>query len=682
MKITRIHTRAVAFTLLFLILLSVPMLTTTSEGIVGIINSNLIKPLFYIPYPDLTVTNLTWNVASPADGQQVNFTATVVNIGSGNTSRTFYTGFYVDNVLASCVSTRLNASGVVIVTGKWTAVPGTHSITAFADEKCGHLYTYEYDYEYGATKGVVAESDEYNNNLTLNMVVAYPDLIVTNVGSNVASPLDGQVVNLTAILLNNASGNTTRTFYTTFFVDNDLTACARVYGLNSSQSANIVVPWSAYPGNHTILVSVDISGCSRRFNNLVLESNETNNNRTGSVNVSYPDLIVVSIMPNTTSPADGEVITINATVRNTGVGTLRSFYVSFFVDDDVGACARVYGLNSSQSANIAGLWTASPGNHTILVSVDNYACWYRGKQYITESNENNNNLTSNINVLYPDLIVTNITWVPENPNDGDRMNFTATVTNVGSVDTLRSFYVTLAVDGSTIGCPMISSGVLVNRSKNVTASWIAVPGYHNISAQADWSACRARKSNRISESNESNNFMYRNSTDPNSKPGQKTYHSKTSVQSDTPLKIDAKSIGIEIELEASESVPDALVTLASYADQASIGKRFGVWLNEDLKAVVSSLNAKLYYTQSDLDKSSVDENTLVARQLGSDGYTTLESTVEKTDAEGYSGYVQFSITDFDNLEDNYYVISARGLPTSQNIRLKSGWNLISLPLTQ
>ncbi len=100
-----------------------------------------------------------------------------------------------------------------------------------------------------------------------------------------------------------------------------------------------------------------------------------------------------------------------------------------------------------------------------------------------------------------DLIVDSINTSPENPVAGQMVTITAIVSNVGSNDTEQRFNVRFLIDGIEVDTTSIPFGIDSADSKNVSTSWQAQPGVHEVTVQAD------QPFNRISESNEDNNSL-------------------------------------------------------------------------------------------------------------------------------------------------------------------------------
>ena len=108
------------------------------------------------PGPDLQVTGVTTNPASPAVGAQVSFTVTVNNRGTAASGATSVTRLAVGGTTlnTNTASIAAGATVTVAVNGTWTATTGGATITATAD-----------------ATNVVAETNETNNTLSQSIVV-------------------------------------------------------------------------------------------------------------------------------------------------------------------------------------------------------------------------------------------------------------------------------------------------------------------------------------------------------------------------------------------------------------------------------------------------------------------------------------------------------------------------------
>ena len=446
-------------------------------------NNELTQALPEVLAPDLVVTAITWLPSDNiSDGQAVTLTATVENIGTGDTSRDFHVRFEIDNTY---IGHQLVSGGLMVgqskeVSHTWTARTGIHTAKAITDEN-----------------NTVAELYETNNELSQTLPqVPSCDLAVTTItwlpSDNIS---DGQEVTITATIENIGTGDSSRNFYVRFEVNDIYTGKQLVSGgLAIGETKEVSQTWTAQVGTHTVKVSAD-------YDNTVAESNETNNELSQPLpEVLAPDLVVTAIMwppeePTSDVGSDGSKVWLAAIVENIGSGdTSRDFYVRFEVDDTyIGSQLVTGGLAMGETKQVSQSWTASPGSHTAKAIADE-------GNAITESDETNNSLSQSLpEVAASDLIVTAINCVPQaGISDGDEVILTATVKNIGSGNTSRDFYVRFKVDGTYIGHQLVSDGLAVGQSKPVSQMWTASPGNHTATAMAD-------EGSAVTESDEANN---------------------------------------------------------------------------------------------------------------------------------------------------------------------------------
>lgn len=114
-------------------------------------------------------------------------------------------------------------------------------------------------------------------------------------------------------------------------------------------------------------------------------------------------------------------------------------------------------------------------------------------------------------LIYPDLVVTNLTWTPANPRPGDAVTFAAAIKNIGPGPTPPNTTIGVAfqVDGAnanwsdTSNTPLLPGATRILKANNGikgTPTWIITPGAHTITAYVD-------DVNRITETNEDNNKL-------------------------------------------------------------------------------------------------------------------------------------------------------------------------------
>ncbi|MFY1113205.1 MAG: CARDB domain-containing protein [Methanosarcinaceae archaeon] len=156
---------------------------------------------------------------------------------------------------------------------------------------------------------------------------------------------------------------------------------------------------------------------------------------------NLPDLVIETLTTEPENPEPGDMITITAIVKNQG--TERSIKTNLAYNIDlVGIGEReIPELDPGSSSQISETWTPSTeGKVNILV-------WADSENYVSESDEWNNEKTASIEVkkqTYPDLVVETISSNPTEPEPGQTATVTVTVKNLGtekSGPTNLEFYV-------------------------------------------------------------------------------------------------------------------------------------------------------------------------------------------------------------------------------------------------
>ncbi|WP_281767643.1 CARDB domain-containing protein [Methanoculleus bourgensis] len=248
--------------------------------------------------PDLVVTDISWDPASPAPGSSVTLKATIKNQGSAPTPAgvkhgvlfTFDDGAAGPGVWSDTHTGSIAPGAWVTVTASggsagatWEAVAGTHTVKAHVDDV-----------------NRIAESDEANNVHTEQITVAKaatptptpttpapsgkPDLVVTGISWDPASPAPGSSVTLKATIKNQGSAPTPAGVkHGVLFTFDDGAAGPGVWSDTHTASiapgASVTLTasggsagatWKAASGTHTVKAHVDDV-------NRIAESDENNN---------------------------------------------------------------------------------------------------------------------------------------------------------------------------------------------------------------------------------------------------------------------------------------------------------------------------------------------------------------------------------------------------------------------
>ncbi|MBO1332934.1 CARDB domain-containing protein [Streptomyces sp. VRA16 Mangrove soil] len=212
------------------------------------------------PAPDLTVSGLTWEPGQPSEDDAVTVRATVRNAGTAAAPATTVDVSVAGTVAGSAAVPALAAgesATVPVAVGK--RAEGSYTVSAMTDPS-----------------DTVAEQDESNNSRVADAKLTVsqspgPDLEVTGIGSDPASPAVGAHVTFSAKVHNRgtsavAAGSVTR------LTVGDTTLDGTTPAIAAGESADVPLSgsWVATSGGATLTATADATGT-------VAETNEDNN---------------------------------------------------------------------------------------------------------------------------------------------------------------------------------------------------------------------------------------------------------------------------------------------------------------------------------------------------------------------------------------------------------------------
>ncbi|OGO19915.1 MAG: hypothetical protein A2144_12770 [Chloroflexi bacterium RBG_16_50_9] len=424
---------------------------------------------FPVLSPDLIIENISWSPEEPSVRDLVTFTVTIKNQGNIK-SGSCNINYFVDGSSRGYKPIQgIEAGASITETFTWTALPGPHDINAIAD-----------------FLKQVKESDETNNSLTVTYATAAPDLIVKNITWTPDDPTENSAIDFTVTVENQGTGKAEHSTVTCYIDDNYETSLF-IGQLNAGDSSSANFTWTGVPGTHVVRAVAD-SG------NRIIESDETNNEKTAVPIALEPDLIIDSIILSPANPIVGSYADFNVSVTNRGSNKVGIFRVYLYIDD-LKWQQDIVELDANTTVTIPFAWTADAFPHVVRAVADS-------EYIVSESDETNNERTINVGSfsgLTPaDLIIQNVVWSPEIPSTGDRVSFTVTIMNQGKGEA-GVFHVAYYVDGISLPlayCEPVAAGKTTTKQ----FTWQAVPGEHNFRIVADADSV-------ITETIETNNEM-------------------------------------------------------------------------------------------------------------------------------------------------------------------------------
>ena len=160
-----------------------------------------------------------------------------------------------------------------------------------------------------------------------------------------------------------------------------------------------------------------------------------------------------------------------------------------------------YFYNGSEFKDYLGnYWSDYTDKHPDAEEIDSTGIW--DTPYSIDSDEDNyplmNPFENYISEQKPDLTITNISWNPSNPKEGDEVFFNYTIKNQGTVNT-TDFTTALYIDDERFDISARTSlEAGETQERFFTRKWIATAGNHSIKIVAD-------DLSEIDESDERNN---------------------------------------------------------------------------------------------------------------------------------------------------------------------------------
>jgi subtilase family serine protease len=241
--------------------------------------SNNEKNITYstVSLSDLIIQNITWTPKSCTIGDAIDFTTTIKNQGTGESSNgVIY--FYFDGSTTPYTYqpfSGIATDSITTVSFTWDAQKGSHTLKAIVDRD-----------------NAIAEIDEKNNEkIATFSVVSLSDLIIQDIKWNPTKPSVGDTVAFVATIKNKGKGKSNNgNIY--FYLDSSANYfhTSPFIEINSDGITKVSCNWVAQFGSHTIRAVISEG-------NIKTESDQTNNEKT--ITISIHDITAPKISLNT-----------------------------------------------------------------------------------------------------------------------------------------------------------------------------------------------------------------------------------------------------------------------------------------------------------------------------------------------------------------------------------------------
>ena len=354
------------------------------------------------------IPNKTADIENPNFGDNVTYTVTVTNDGNADAK-----AVVVRDVLGKDLK-------FVSATGNYSFDEVTHTVTWIVDLAKGESKVFS----------VIATVSGYGNvtnslvvgNKTAGVNVTVPEIIPDKT-ANITNPNFGDNVNYTVTVTNDGIGDA-KDVVVRDILGEGLTFVDAT-GNYSFDEVTRTVTWIvdlAKGESRTFYVNAIVSGYGNVTNSLVV------GNKTISVNVTVPE-IIPDKTANISNPNFGDNVNYTVTVTNDGIGDAKDVVVRDVLGEGLKFVSAT-GNYSFDEATRTVTWIvdlAKGESRTFYVNAI-----VSGYGNVTNSLVVGNK-TAGVNVTVPEIIPDKTVNI-SNPNFGDNVNYTVTVTNDGIGD--------------------------------------------------------------------------------------------------------------------------------------------------------------------------------------------------------------------------------------------------------
>ena len=447
-----------------------------------------------VPVPDLAV-EISAGSTDVTPSEMLTLTATVMNMGTGSSDATTLEWYLsTDDTLDTDIDTRVGTPETVNTLEADASQTIPNSDTIMAPMTAGTWY-------YFACVDAVADDTDANNDCSSGAAVdvTVPDLAVVVMPSSTNEVTSAELT-LTATVSNmgrRASDATTLRWYLSN--DEDITTADTEQGATPTGEAVGILAAGAdemVSNTNTIMTPMTVGtyyygACVTQA---TLESNTMNNCSPGARVVvtvrPVPDLSV-TISASSADVAPSGMLTLTATVSNTGTGASPETTLRWYRSDD--NTLEITGANVDDSQGTKMVSTVAAGgsvmiSESMITAPSMAGTWYYfacvdAVAYDTDADNDCSSTGAAVEVTAPDLIVNSIAASSASVATSAELTLTATVMNTGrraspmtTLQWYRSTDMTIETSDDSTGSAVDVAGLMASStSDTLSSSMVTVP---------------------------------------------------------------------------------------------------------------------------------------------------------------------------------------------------------------
>lgn len=398
--------------------------------------------------PDLTVNSLIFDTLKPVEGEVVNITSNIENLGE--TATNFSIICYIDD--------ENNSIGMENLTLEGEEQNNLSFIWVTTDFVGKHIIWVKTD-----PQNIINESNENNNldglNITVSPPPEKPDPFLHPADISLPEPiLEAENINITIVTRNLGNSSVNCTLNVSLIgaqvdIIKEIPIEFEALGVEE-----VYFFWNTDEKSGSWSIVVEITNTS-------LEENSTENNIAIKEFIIFerPELSIINLSWNPIYPIAGSNLKINATVKNDGgIGAFCS--VQFRLNMNLSEISIYVPV---KSIAVASTFLYIPDTSLLKVEINNITPW--------EWNNSNNLALATVEIFtYQAIYIDNLNISPQEPYQEELVDILVSVGNKGNLNGTADL--SIFIDGNLFNTYYITLSPGVNETFKF--EWEAIPGTH------------------------------------------------------------------------------------------------------------------------------------------------------------------------------------------------------------